>query len=125
MNIISTTVAVLAIASGSAMANNGPAPLSLSQLDTVSAGASAGAYGSTHAYVGKYGVKIDNKTGSTANGKISEIVYADQSTLVHVSTGYYGLNIDAYGMTSSGGAAISYGGHKRGHKRRAPRKLAF
>jgi hypothetical protein len=112
--ILSTIVAVVAISGGSAIAGDGPAPLSLTELDTVSAaGTEASTYGGSTLYAYDCycsGLHIDvyNHNGAYAHGYTIEAADAAQATGIDAaSVGGYAAWA-AYASQGSSASALSY-----------------
>lgn len=108
-NLLRTFIVAAAFAGGSALAGDGPAPLNLSQLDTVSAGAYASVKGGTSLYWSHYSVDVDNYAKGKARGNALEA--ADASQYTHIEGAGLGSHVvwAAAGGTTSTAAAISYG----------------
>lgn len=116
-NILSTIVAAVAITGGSAIAADGPAPLSLTELDTVSA-AGTEAYTSGGSSLYAYdcycsGLSIDvyNHNSAYAHGYTLEAADAAQQTGIEAgSIGGYPV-WGAYASQGSSAGAVSYYPH--------------
>lgn len=115
--ILSTLVATVAIAGGSAMAGDGPAPLSLTELDTVSAaGTSAGTYGgsslyASDCYCGGLSIDVYNHNDAYAHGYTLEAADAAQQSGIEAgSIGGYPI-WGAYASQGSSAGAVSYYPH--------------
>lgn len=107
--LFSTFVVAAAMVGGSVIAGDGPAPLSLSEMDAVSAGAAAYAKGGTSLYWSKHSVDIDNYSKAKSRGNALEAADASQATAIEAAGAGAHVIWAAFGSQQSSAAAISYG----------------
>ncbi len=107
--LFSSLIVAASFTCGSVMAGDGPAPLNLAQLDSVSAGAYASVNGSTSVNWGRHSVNVNNHANGKARGNALEAVDANQFTAIEAAGLGKHVAWGAAGGTMSSAAAISYG----------------